>query len=78
MGRPGGQIDPDEFSQYDQAVLQVVRQECGLSGLPVVTQMDFGHTDPMCVLPLGVRARIDSDRQGVYLDEPATTDTASS
>ncbi|MFN7985094.1 MAG: hypothetical protein U0Q11_24900 [Vicinamibacterales bacterium] len=26
---------------------------------PVVTRMDFGHTDPMFVLPYGVRARVD-------------------
>jgi len=29
--------------------------------LPVITRMDFGHTDPMFVLPYGVQAEIDCD-----------------
>jgi muramoyltetrapeptide carboxypeptidase LdcA involved in peptidoglycan recycling len=49
----------DNFDAYDQAILRVVRDEEGLGDLPVVTRMDFGHTDPMMVLPYGVRAEID-------------------
>ncbi len=59
FGRPGGQTPVERFDEYDQAILQVVSQEEGLDKLPVVTHMDFGHTDPMCVLPYGVLAEID-------------------
>ena len=52
-------------------ILQVVAEEEGLSGLPVITGMDFGHTDPMFVLPYGVQARIDSDRQRFEILESA-------
>jgi muramoyltetrapeptide carboxypeptidase LdcA involved in peptidoglycan recycling len=31
--------------------------------LPVITRMDFGHTDPMFVLPCGVEAEIDCEKQ---------------
>jgi muramoyltetrapeptide carboxypeptidase LdcA involved in peptidoglycan recycling len=61
IGRPGGRVPVEKFAEYDQAVLQVVREEEGLSELPIVTCMDFGHTDPTLVLPLGVQARIDSE-----------------
>jgi muramoyltetrapeptide carboxypeptidase LdcA involved in peptidoglycan recycling len=48
-----------------------VRGEFGMTNLPLVTNMDFGHTDPMFVLPLGLRIRIDSSRRRVSIDEPA-------
>ena len=50
-----------DFGGYEEALLQVVVREEGLTGLTIVTRMDFGHTDPMFVLPLGVRARIDCE-----------------
>ena len=59
FGRPGGQVPPEQFADYDAALLQVVAEEEGLTELPIITRMDFGHTDPMMVLPYGVEAEID-------------------
>lgn len=59
FGRPGGGIAPERFVEYDNAIRGVVNDENGLSSLPIVTCMDFGHTDPMMTLPLGVHAEID-------------------
>jgi muramoyltetrapeptide carboxypeptidase LdcA involved in peptidoglycan recycling len=59
FGRPGGLVPPEQFVEYDRAILQVVAEEQGLTGLPVVTGMDFGHTDPIFTLPYGVQAEID-------------------
>jgi muramoyltetrapeptide carboxypeptidase LdcA involved in peptidoglycan recycling len=75
FGRPGGNLPIDQFEHYDQALLNIIRDEEGLSDLPIVTQMDFGHTDPMFVLPYGVLAEIDCDRQKVRILEAAVTDT---
>lgn len=74
MGRPGGQVPPDKFQAYDDAVLQVVSEELGLTELPIVTRMDFGHTDPMFVLPYGVTASLDCDARTFSIDENAVTD----
>jgi len=52
------------------ALLEVCR-ELGLESLPVVTQMDFGHTDPMFVIPYGVEAEIDCDQQQLCYREAA-------
>jgi muramoyltetrapeptide carboxypeptidase LdcA involved in peptidoglycan recycling len=60
FGRPYG--EESSFGAYDMALREVCR-ELGLESLPVVTQMDFGHTDPMFVIPYGVEAEIDCDRQ---------------
>lgn len=71
IGRPGGQLDPATFKDYDAAILQVVRLEEGLSSLPVVSTMDFGHTDPMLTLPYGIQAEIDCDQRTVSILESA-------
>ena len=69
FGRPYG--EESNFAEYDTALLHVCG-ELGLQSLPLVTQMDFGHTDPMFVLPCGVEAEIDCDRQQLRV-EPATS-----
>lgn len=71
VARPGGQVDPATFVAYDQAVQQVVVAENGLTDLPIITGMDFGHTDPMFVLPLGVQAEIDCTQQRFTIVESA-------
>jgi muramoyltetrapeptide carboxypeptidase LdcA involved in peptidoglycan recycling len=74
FGRPGGQVPPEQFDEYDAAILQVVAEEEGLTHLPIVTRMDFGHTDPMFVLPYGVQAEIDCQAQRFALVESAVVD----
>jgi len=70
MGRPYG--DETKFEEYDAALLQVIG-ELRLDSLPLVTQMDFGHTDPKFVVPYGIEVEIDCDRQQIRLLESATT-----
>lgn len=71
LGRPGGQIDPALFPAYAETLCRTVREEYGLDELPIVSNLDFGHTDPMLVLPLGVRLRIDSGRRELSIPEAA-------
>jgi muramoyltetrapeptide carboxypeptidase LdcA involved in peptidoglycan recycling len=74
FARPGGQVPLAQFDEYDEAISQVVRQEEGLTDLPIITHMDFGHTDPMFVLPYGVEAEIDCDAQRFTILENAVVD----
>jgi muramoyltetrapeptide carboxypeptidase LdcA involved in peptidoglycan recycling len=74
FGRPGGGVPLEKFDEYDQAILQVVRHEEGLDSLPVITRMDFGHTDPMMVLPYGVQAEIDPHHRRFAILENAVVD----
>jgi muramoyltetrapeptide carboxypeptidase LdcA involved in peptidoglycan recycling len=69
FGRPGGPVSPATFGDYDEAILKVVREEEGLTELPIVTGMDFGHTDPFLTLPLGIQAEVDCDAQQVRIVE---------
>ncbi|HAF62210.1 MAG TPA: LD-carboxypeptidase [Anaerolineaceae bacterium] len=74
FGRPGGNISPQIFEQYDNVILQVVKDEQGLNELPIVTHMDFGHTDPIFVLPYGLQAVIDCTQQTFMIPENAVID----
>ena len=71
FGRPGGQVPIDRFAEYDRAVITLVSDELGLHDLPVVTGLDFGHTDPMMVVPYGMDCEIDADNQRIAFMENA-------
>ena len=71
LGRPGGGVDSDTFRAYDDALCKTVREEHGLNDMPIVTNMDFGHTDPMFVIPMGMQVRINSAKQEIAIDEAA-------
>jgi len=73
FARPGGNIPVEQFDEYDCAILQVVRDEEGLEGLPIITNMDFGHTDPMFVLPYDLKAEIDCEQRNFSILENAVT-----
>jgi len=74
FGRPGGQVPPGRFEEYDRAILQVVAEEEGLADLPIITRMDFGHTYPVCVLPYGIRVEIDCDTRCLRIIESAVVE----
>ncbi len=53
----------------DKAIKDVITIEFGAEDLPIVTNMDFGHTDPQFVLPLGVLAEMDITKKTFKLME---------
>ena len=71
LGRPGGSLDPSQFAKYEDVLVDTVRDEYGLSGIAIVTNMDFGHTNPLLVIPIGLHASIDSTFRTIKIDEPA-------
>lgn len=72
LGRPGGPDLPlSKHKDYDTALLRVVADELELTSLPIVTGMDFGHTDPFFVLPYGVTAEIDCTARKFSIVESA-------
>ncbi len=74
FAKPGGDIPVERFDEYEEAILRVVVGEQGLTDLPIVTRMDFGHTDPMFILPYGVDAEIDCEGEQFSIVEGAVVD----
>jgi muramoyltetrapeptide carboxypeptidase LdcA involved in peptidoglycan recycling len=59
----------EEKKILNETVLNVVRLEFKNDILPIITNMDFGHTDPQWILPLGIKAEIDCDAKSFKLVE---------
>ena len=58
-----------EKKDLNDMIIKVVNKEFGLKKIPIITEMDFGHTDPKLVLPLGVRAKINCKKIEFSLSE---------
>jgi muramoyltetrapeptide carboxypeptidase LdcA involved in peptidoglycan recycling len=69
VARPMG-YDHAQVAQLDREVLAAC-SEAGRGDLPVVTGLDFGHTSPAYVLPLGCRVTVDPAARAITVDEPA-------
>ena len=60
----------EEKEQLDQMIVDVVKGEFANGRIPIVTNMDFGHTDPQIILPLGIKAEINVSNKTFKLTEP--------
>jgi len=69
VGKPARR---SKYEPYKEVFRRVVGFEAGRPDLPVLYNVNFGHADPICVLPIGVRARLDADAKTLTLLEPAT------
>jgi muramoyltetrapeptide carboxypeptidase LdcA involved in peptidoglycan recycling len=67
MGRPHGYSDADK-----ERVWELVLNYTSQSGVPVLADIDCGHTDPMLTFPLGARVHLDAGNLILRTLEPAT------
>ncbi|PSK87978.1 S66 family peptidase [Taibaiella chishuiensis] len=66
LGRP---YDNLYALEYETELLKVLNEE-GLTDMPVITRMDFGHTAPVFTIPYGRLAEINCDQQSFSILEP--------
>jgi len=74
LGRINGIIfgkpyDNAYYEEYKSTVLKVVRDELKFTGLPILFNMNFGHTAPMTVLPYGAAAEINCEENSFSIIE---------
>ena len=63
---------PMRYSQDEKQQLNaVIVERTHRYDFPIITGMDFGHTSPQMVLPVGVLARIDSQHKAFSIIGPA-------
>jgi muramoyltetrapeptide carboxypeptidase LdcA involved in peptidoglycan recycling len=67
FGRPAGYD-----AERTETLWQVVASRTAASGIPVLANVECGHTDPMLTLPLGAAAEVDAGARTLRLLEPAT------
>ena len=71
VGRAWGYSD-EQKAELDEMIVQTVVGQFGAADVVVVSNLDFGHTQPQWVLPLGVMAEIDPAGRTFRLVESAT------
>ncbi len=59
----------EEKKKMEEKVHSVLDLEFGVGSIPLVTNMDFGHTDPKFVLPIGAMAEVDANKKRFRLLE---------
>lgn len=69
FSKPGGpEVQASQFNEYGKAILEVF-DEYELPQISVVVNMDFGHSDPMWVMPYSCLAEINPVEETVSLLE---------
>lgn len=63
------QYTDSEKKDLDKMIVDIVANEFNRNDLPIISNMDFGHTDPQLVMPLGVKAEIDCENKSFKLVE---------
>ncbi len=69
VGKPARR---SKYEAYKEVYRKVVGFEAGHPELPILYNVNFGHAEPIGVLPMGVRCRLDADNKTLTLLEPAT------
>jgi muramoyltetrapeptide carboxypeptidase LdcA involved in peptidoglycan recycling len=59
LGRP---YNNQFVKEYNEELLKVLREE-DITNMPVITEMDFGHTCPTLTIPYGATAEIDCTKK---------------
>jgi muramoyltetrapeptide carboxypeptidase LdcA involved in peptidoglycan recycling len=70
LALPSGQMDEVRRVSQKTTVLHAL-DEAGLQNLPVLADLDFGHTDPIATLPYRATAEIDCDAASFRILETA-------
>lgn len=69
IGKP---VDETYYEEYKNVYLDVIQNELNLKELFVGYNYNFGHTSPMCVLPIGIKVRINISDGTIEFLESAT------
>lgn len=73
VGRPKA-YTPEEKRELYETVVKIVSGEFGMTELPIVANLDFGHTDPQMIIPLGIKTEIDCVKKKIFYREPFYSD----
>ncbi len=69
VGKPARR---SKYEAYKEVYRKVVGFEAGHPELPILYNVNFGHAEPIGVIPMGVKCRLDADNKTLTLLEPAT------
>ena len=69
VGKPARR---SKYEPYKEVYRKVVGFEAKRPDLPILYNVNFGHAEPIGILPIGARCRLDADNKTLTLLESAT------
>lgn len=69
VGKPK---DEEYYSEYKDAIIQVIVNEEHLDELPIFYNINFGHSKPIGIIPYGINAQLDCKNKSIVLLECPT------
>lgn len=69
VGKPARR---SKYEPYKEVFRKVVGFEAGHPELPILFNVNIGHAEPICVLPIGAMCRLDAENKTITLLESAT------
>lgn len=59
------------YEEYKEVYKTLIGEEAKRPNLPILYNVNFGHTAPMCILPFGQRVKVDlNNKEIIFLDKP--------
>ena len=59
------------YDEYKEVLISVIAEEARRDDLPILYNVNFGHTSPICILPYGIEAMIDCENKTLSICESA-------
>lgn len=69
VGKPAVE---EKYEVYKKVYKQVVGKEANKPNLPIIYNVNFGHAEPIGIIPIGIKCELDCDNKTITLLEKAT------
>lgn len=69
VGKPARR---SKYEPYKKVYRTVIGKEAGHPELPILFNVNFGHAEPIGIIPYGIKCRLDAEHKKLTLLEPAT------
>jgi muramoyltetrapeptide carboxypeptidase LdcA involved in peptidoglycan recycling len=60
----------EEYKELEEGVLKVVVEEFGGKNIRIISNYDFGHTQPINILPVGCKVEVDEKGTITVIESP--------
>lgn len=61
------------YQEYKEVYKKIIGIEAKRPNLPIMYNINFGHNAPMCILPYGLKVKIDlNNKKIIFMEKPMT------
>ena len=64
------------YEEYKEVYMKLISEEAHRPDLPILYNVNFGHTAPMCILPFGLKVKIDLEQCWISSKKKSVNNTS--